>query len=165
MTKTKCSIILIGCLRTLLLVILILALGYGILLIIIGNGTQMEINSVKEQYDSVSVQVTELRHSEGLFQSLIVVVKPEDGQNGVPAQLGDTVATTSNQTLSVGDSLTMYYDPNNLQTRVIDFQTAGAQQRTGLFLTGSAFFLLLFFIIWKLISKNRHSHPTAIAGS
>ncbi len=140
-------------------IVLILALGYGVLLILIGTYTQHEIDIAKENYASAAVQITELRDSQGLSHSLIVVLQPVDGQSELPEQLGNTLATTSNQKLTIGDRLTMYYDPENLQERVIDFRTAKPQQHTGFLLTGLALLLLLIRII---ISRNRHSHPTAI---
>lgn len=148
-----------GIVRTLFSIALILALGYGLLLILIGTGTQLEIDHAKEKYASVTVQIMELRNSAGLSRSLIVVLQPDQSQPEIPEQLGKTVATTSNQKLTVGDRLTMYYDPADLQERIIDFQTAKPQQHTGMILTALALLLLL---IKKLITRKQHSHPTAI---
>lgn len=164
MANAKPNKIILGCIRALLFVILILALGYGLLLIVIGTGTLLELDDAKEKYTSVTVQIKELRHSEGLSRSLIVVLQPDNIQPELPEQIGQTVATTSNQALSVGDRLTMYYDPADLQTRIIDFQTAEPQQRTGFILTGIAVFILLLLLLRKRIAGKRHSQPTVIAG-
>ena len=143
MTKSRHGNILLSCIRILMLILLSLALGYGLLLTVIGTGTERELDSAKSKYAAITVQITELRQSPNLSHSLIVVLKPEDNGAKLPEQLGQTIATTSNQKLTIGNRLTMYYDPNDPQARVIDFQTAKPMQTAGLLLTGSALLLLL----------------------
>lgn len=163
MKKNKFPGLLMQILRILLPVVMVLLLGYGILLTVIGSGTKRELNDAAANYPSVTVRIAELRRSENLSRSLIVVLKPENEQDDLPEQLGQTIATTTNQKLSVGDRLTMYYDPAHPQTRIIDFGTAGPLLRAGGLLTGSALLILLIWLAGSLIRRKKHGAPTAIA--
>lgn len=163
MAKSKRTGILIRCIKIVFLVCLILALGYGLLLTIIGTSTKREIENARTKDTAITVQITELRHSSNLSRSIIVVLKPETVSPDTPELLGRTIATTSNEKLSVGDQLTMYYDPQNPQDRVIDFQTAEPTQKAGLILTGAVFAVLLILMSVWLIRRKHHRQPTAIA--
>ena len=162
MAKQNRKEFVISFLRILLLVLVVLAMGYGLLLTFIGRGTQKELDAVKDQYASVTVMISELRHSAGLSGSMIVVLKPVDEEEGLPEQLGNTIATTSNKRVRIGDRLTMYYDPEDMQARVVDFQTAKPMQTAGLLLTGFAFLLLLLMLVIRLIRRKKQPRPTAI---
>ena len=162
LTKSRLGNYLLNCIRILMLILLSLALGYGLLLTVLGTGAERELDSAKSKYAAITVQITELRQSPNLSHSMIVVLKPEDNGAKLPEQLGQTIATTSNQKLAVGDRLTMYYDPNDPQARVIDFQTAKPMQHAGLLLTGSALLLLLLLLAVRLIRRKRQPQPTVI---
>ena len=165
MARSKLNKVLIICTRILLILILVLTLGYGILLTLIGINTRQEINEAKASYTPITVQITLLRTGSRLSHSVIVELKPEQIYPDIPEPLGRTIATTTNAKLAVGDKLTMYYNPQNPQERVIDFQTAEPLIRAGLLLTGFALLLLLLILLVLLIRRKKHPQPTAITGS
>ena len=152
-------------LRILTAVILILTVSYGLLLIVLGTSAKRELDQAKETYLPVTVQITELRQSSNLSRSLIVVLKPENEHSHLPEQLGRTIATTSNQKLAPGDRLTMYYDPENPQKRVIDFCTAEPTQRAGWYLTAAGLLILLLLLLWQLLQRRKHRQPAAFTDS
>ena len=162
MNKLKKNRFLIRILRIVFPVVLILLLGYGILLTVIGSDARREISEAEKKYPSVTVRITELRRAGNLSRSMIIVLETENEPADLPDQLGQTIATTTEQKLAVGDRLTMYYDPEQPQTRVIDFGTAEPQLFAGRIMTGGALLLLVLFLTANIIRRKKHRHPTAV---
>ncbi|MBR6419238.1 MAG: hypothetical protein IKS42_02785 [Oscillospiraceae bacterium] len=151
-------------LKTCGIVLLAAACLLGLIAFILGAAEQRKLRLAAEKYQAVTVRITETRFSDRSKHLLAVVLEPlgetpvQDGAHR-EARLGKTVATTGNRSLAVGDTLTMYYDPQNTDTRIVDF---GVQHRLipfGAALGAGTGALLLLLLVIRLIRKKRASQP------
>lgn len=140
-----------------------LLFGYGLLLMIFGSAQKHEIAEAKSHSQPIEVEVTELEHSVGMKHTVIVVLQPTEEHSRLPMDLGKTIATTTNENIAVGDRLTMYYNWQKPQDRIIDFGTAAPMQRLGGILIAVSIFALICVIAVHKICRPR-SKPTAVGG-
>lgn len=127
--------------RVALPAVLTLTLLLGILLFAFGLYEQHTIRAAKATCTAVRVQVTDVQPT-GSWLGIAVVLEETQGQ---PPFLGRTAATTVNDKLSVGDTLTMYYDPASPDVRVVDFKTAAPLLGTGTAIGGVSLAALAVF--------------------
>ena len=160
-------------LKTCGIVLLAAACLLGLTALLLGAAEQRKLRLAAEKYQAVTVRITETRFSDRSKHLLAVVLEPlgetpvQDSTHNTPphgephreSRLGKTVATTGNRSLAVGDTLTMYYDPQNTDTRIVDF---GMQNRLipfGAALGSGAGAVLLLLLVIRLIRKKRASQP------
>jgi len=153
-------------LRILGMLLVIAACLLGCLSFALGLSEHQKIQKAAAQYAAAEVRVTETRFSDQSENLLVVVLEPNEEIDlsdapHRPRRLGKTVATTGNRSLAVGDVLTMYYDPENTDTRIVDFQTAAPMMRFGALLGGGMLCILLVLLCAHFIRKRRHKQPAA----
>ena len=151
--------------------LLVLTFFFGLLLLILGTSEQHTLNQAATSYTAVLVKITDVQPSAQSGQVMIVVLEPigepsnendhEDSHK--PNRLGTTAATTTNRSLSQGDVLTMYYDPANPDSRVIDFQTAKPLLWFGGVLTGGTFAIGMVLLLFRMIQRRKQIPATQIS--
>ena len=149
------------------MLLLVLVFLFGLLLLILGAYEQHTLNQAKENYTAVSVQIKELRPSAGSGQVFIAVLEPVEEEPHRPGQnrLGNTAASTMNRALSEGEILTMYYDPDHTDTRVVDFKTAMPLLRFGGILCGGTTAIGLVLLLFRLIQRRKPKPAVHLSGS
>lgn len=143
---------------------------FGALLLVLGLTEQHRISQAAAQYTKAEVQVTETRFSDRSKNLLVVVLEPTaevdlgtaEHDPHTRQRLGRTVATTGNRSLAVGDVLTMYYDPANTDTRIVDFGTSQPMLMYGGLLSGGTFLIGAVLLTAHIVRKRRRRQPATM---
>lgn len=149
--------------KILLGLLLLCALCYGLLLLALGLWEQHTLADARSRYTAVTVAVTELSPSAQKPPWYLITLEPVERTSG--KLLGKTCTTLYRPSLSVGDSLTMYYDPADPNTRIVDFQTANGLIRRGILLTAVTGSVLLLWGIAILRRKQRRQPAVMLEDS
>lgn len=139
------------------LVLLLCAFCYGILLLGLGIWEQRTLQTAQEQYTAVPVTITELS-SMGNDPWYAVTLEPVDAK--AKDRLGITCTTVFHPQQRTGDILTMYYDPNEPQTRIVDFQTARSLLIRGAICGGVSLLIGVFWLMERRRQTKRR--PPAV---
>jgi|GEM_PF-2972745 len=79
----------------------------------------------------------------------------DDPHRPAQSRLGTTAASTINRGLAEGETLTMYYDPDDTDTRVVDFKTAKPLLSFGGTLCGGATAIGLVLLLFRLMRRSK----------
>ncbi len=102
-------------------VILIGVMCYGLLMLSLGLWEYSTLQNAKESYTAVPVCVTSITPTDTHAARDIITLEPIDAK--AKEKLGATCTTVFQSDLQTGDMLTMYYDSNNPQNRIVDMKT------------------------------------------
>ncbi|MBE6848186.1 MAG: hypothetical protein E7503_08705 [Ruminococcus sp.] len=102
---------------------------YGILLLGLGLYEHHTLQNAKTHYTAVPVCVTEITQMRPDDPWYIVALEPPDAK--ARDRLGVTYTNVFRSKLQTGDLLTLYYDPDAPQTRIVDLKTTGSQLLRG----------------------------------
>lgn len=142
---------------TLCAILLLCVFCYGALLLGLGLWEQRTLHMAKEQYAAVPVMITEISAIEDEPRCAITL-EPIDAK--AKDRLGITCTTVIRPQQSEGDILTMYYDPNAPQTRIVDFRTAQSLLMRGALCSGVSLFMGVLWLIYRRSRKKRR--PPAV---
>lgn len=154
--------------RTAVILLIAAACLLGMLMFSLGAVERHRLRQAAAQYQAVTVRITDMRAPDESKHLLAVVLEPvsehEPSDPGKPRpkeRLGKTAATTGNRSLSVGDELTMYYDPQNTDTRIVDFKTAEPMLFFGGILGFGMLGVLIVLLLLRLMRRKRQQKPAA----
>lgn len=140
-------------------VILIAVMCYGILLLLLGLWEYRTLQNAKRSYAAVPVCVTSITPAVANAPRDIITLEPIDAK--AKEKLGATCTTLFQSDLQVGAILTMYYDSNDPQIRIVDFKTTDDLLRIGGLLTAIPAALGILYLIGRS-RKKKHKPPTVI---
>ncbi|HAG13787.1 MAG TPA: hypothetical protein DCG49_08000 [Ruminococcus sp.] len=149
--QTGIRSVLFRILQIIILIAAILSFGCGSFLLFTGISQEHTLANAQDTMPSASVRVTALEQN-GTFDGLQIVVVEAESQD-IAKQLGITSAAAWRAKVAVGDTLTMYYDPDDPQNRIIDFRTADVHKRNSFVLFGISVCSLCGFLILHKFRK------------
>lgn len=143
--------------RILALILLLCVFCYGALMLGLGLWEYRTMQNAKADYTAVPVRITELSSMEK-DAWYAVTLEPVDAK--AKDRLGITYTTVFRLKQRTGDILTMYYDPQSPQTRVVDFASGAALRLQGGCCCGISLAVLLLWLFLRRICKKRR--PPAV---
>ncbi len=140
-------------------VLLVGVLCYGIALLSLGLWEHHTLQTARKQYTAVPVCVTAVSPADAHAAWNIITLEPIDAK--AKEKLGATCTTVFQSDLQAGSILTMYYDSNDLQNRIVDFHTADdLLLRGGLFTAIPAIAGIIYLLGRR--RKKKQKPPTVI---
>ena len=140
-------------------ILLIGVMFYGILVLLLGLWEYCTLQNAKRSYAAVPVCVTSITPTEFNASRDIITLEPIDAK--AKEKLGATCTTLFQSDLQVGAILTMYYDSNDPQNRIVDFETTDDLLRIGGLLTAIPAALGILYLITRS-RKKKHKPPTVM---
>ena len=129
---------------------------YGAALFFMAFSFEKSVRHAKAEYPSVPVRITEMQRAFNAPLWFTVTLCPTSDTQDVIRE--NTYAQTVNYRLEVGDVLTMYYDPEKTDERIVDFGGTSFVYRIGGCFMGSSFLCGTILLI-RRIRKRRHRKP------
>lgn len=148
------------------ILLLILSILYGGWMLILNGMLTSDLNAAKKNYTAVPVRIVEIRPQEHNPLWNIVTLEKADLDDKSVAQeilLGKTRANAVKFNLSVGKKLTMYYDPQFPDIRIVDFENTGILLLLGILMTCLPLLLILVLLLCKFLRKPRKQPVVQIA--
>lgn len=146
--------------RILFVILLLSAFCYGALLLGLGLWEHGTIQNARADYTAVPVRITELSSVEE-DAWYAVTLEPVDAK--AKERLGITYTTVFRLRQGIGDILTMYYDPQATQTRIVDFETTASLLWQGGLCCGISLLLFLLWLFLRSIRQKRRPPAVIIA--